>query len=241
MDDKEQIFWVEEHTGKLSAPVGVKRKARTKKLEFVGWGSRPLFDFLESVGSDTTKKISRYDVADIVNKYVNDRKLLHPIKKKRIVCDESLLSLFGRKTIARNKVYDMLGSHFAENQADSDDDFLFSSEEDVACENQKKPALERKPSEKKLKTPKSEFPAIITDNIKLIYLRRSLVQELLKDSETFKEKIVGSIVRVKSDPYDYLQKNSHMLVQVTGMFPFSCMISQFLFFVKNFGTSSFHI
>ncbi|XP_065878279.1 uncharacterized protein At5g08430-like isoform X2 [Euphorbia lathyris] len=217
MDDSEQIVWVEEHTGQPPVHVGVKRKAKTKKMQYVGWGSRPLIEFLEQVGIDTSKQISQYDVADIVNKYVNDQKLLHPDRKKRILCDEWLLSLFGRKNIARNKIYDMLDAHFVANQVDSDDDFLFSSDEDGACESQKKFTLKRKPSEKVLKAPKSEFAAIIPDNIKLIYLKKSLVQELVHDSETSEDKLVGSIVRVKSDPYDYLQKNSHMLVQVLGL------------------------
>ncbi|XP_057996427.1 uncharacterized protein At5g08430 isoform X2 [Hevea brasiliensis] len=220
MPESEPFFWMEEHAGKLYVPVGMKRKARTRKLEFVGWGSRPLIEFLESIGKDTSKQISQYDVTAIINKYVNDHNLHHPAKKKRILCDEWLLSLFGRKTIARNKIYEMLGTHFAENQADSDDDFLYSSEEeDSACQQQKNLTSERKTYIKKkvLEAPKSCFAAIIPDNIKLVHLKRSLVQDLLKEPETLEGKIVGSFVRVKSDPNDYLQKNSHMLVQITGL------------------------
>ncbi|OAY24513.1 hypothetical protein MANES_17G021800v8 [Manihot esculenta] len=220
MAESEPFFWMEEHAGQLYGPVGTKRKARTRKMEFVGWGSRPLIEFLESIGKDTSNQISQYDVTAIINKYVNDHNLHHPTKKKRILCDERLLTLFGRKTVARIKIYEMLGSHFAENQVDSDDDFLYSSEEeDSACERQKKLTSERKTYSKKkvLEAPKSCFAAIIPDNIKLVYLKRSLVQDLLKEPEAFEGKIVGSFVRIKSDPNDYLQKNSHMLVQVTGL------------------------
>ncbi|XP_050232627.1 uncharacterized protein At5g08430 isoform X2 [Mercurialis annua] len=220
MGKSDSFFWVEEQTREVYIPAGLKRKARPKKLEFVGWGSRPLIEFLESIDVDTSKKISHYDLTDIVNKYVKDHNLHHPTKKKRIICDDNIILLFGRKTIAKNKIYEMLGTHLAENQEESEDDLLFSSEEeDNASERQKNAAFERKIHSKKkvLKAPRSCFAAIIPDNVKRIYLKRSLVQNLLKEPEVFERKILGSFVRIKTDPHDYLQKNSHMLVQVTGL------------------------
>uniref|UniRef100_A0A2P2KIK3 Uncharacterized protein At5g08430 isoform X1 n=1 Tax=Rhizophora mucronata TaxID=61149 RepID=A0A2P2KIK3_RHIMU len=213
MGESESFFWLE-------APVGNKRKVRTKKLEYDGWGSRQLIQFLQSIGSDTSKQISQYDVTSIITKYINNHNLNHPKKKKRILCDERLISLFGRKSISRIKIHDMLGPHFAENVAASDDDFSYSSEgEDFAREPRRDLPSGRKTrcQKKVLEHPKSSFAAIVPDNIKLVYLKRSLVQELLNDQETFDGKLLGSFVRIKSDPNDYLQKNSYLLVQVTGL------------------------
>lgn len=221
------FVWMEEYTDgpPLFAPPSTsKRKARTpRKLEFTGWGSTLLIEFLQSIGTGTTNQISQYDVTAIINKYVKDRNLLHPTKKKRVLCDEWLLPLFGRKTINRIRIYDLLEPHFAENKVGSDDDFFDTTDDDEdnnAYQRHKCLASDRKCHSKKrvYEAPKSCFAAIVPDNIKLVYLKRLLVQDLAKNNpETFQSKIVGSFVRIKSDPNDYLQKNSHMLVQVTGL------------------------
>ncbi|KAJ7975519.1 Zinc finger CCCH domain protein [Quillaja saponaria] len=214
--------WVEEFNGQVNTPMRMKRKVRSKKKEFVGWGSKSLIDFLESIGKDTSKQISQYDVTAIINDYVNKNNLLHPDKKKRIICDEWLLTLFGRKTISRIKIYDMLESHYAENHEESEDDSQLSSDGEeygLATSEKQRTSSERKthPKKKVMENPKSCFAAIIPSNIKLVYLKRSLVEDLLKDPETFEGKVVGSFVRNKCDPNDYLQKNSHQLLQVTGI------------------------
>ncbi|PRQ44960.1 putative chromatin remodeling SWIB-Plus-3 family [Rosa chinensis] len=210
-----------------------KRLHRPKKFEFLSWGSRPLIEFLESIGKDTTKQISQYDVATIITDYVNHRRLLHPTKRKRIVCDDGLHSLFGRKTIARIKIYDLLQPHFAENLEDdsddssdeSDDDGLDEEDEDKQRRQQQQ---QRKKQQKRRAAsalhapppvPKSCYAAVIPENLKLVYLRRSVVEALLKQGEAqvFEDKVVGSFVRTKSDPNDYLQKNSHQLMQVKAI------------------------
>ncbi|KAJ0016591.1 hypothetical protein Pint_12231 [Pistacia integerrima] len=210
----ESFVWEEEYDGQLSPCItSVKRKVRSKKWQFLDWGSKPLIEFLQSIGKDTCEKISQFDVTDIVSKYVKENNLFDPRRKKRILCDEKLRCLFGRKSISRNKIYDMLEAHYAENHDESDDGILDSSED----ENEKQKTRKTPKKKKHVETPKSCFAAIIPDNIKLVYLKRSLVQDLLKDPETCKHKIVGSFIRIKSDPNDYLQKNSHWLLQVTGL------------------------
>ncbi|CAJ2637033.1 unnamed protein product [Trifolium pratense] len=214
-------FWIEEINGEVQTSVRKKRKYKPKKKEYNGWGSTSLIQFLESIGIDTTNKITQSDVTQIINDYVKQNNLLHPTKKKRIECDARLHLLFGRKSISRLKISDLLESHFEENCGQSDDDFLFDSEDDEyvpgTCEIPKPVSSERKNHPKKhvVEKPRSYFAAVIPFNIKLVYLKKSLVDELLKDPETFETKVVGSFIRIKCDPNDYLQKNSHQLLQIT--------------------------
>ncbi|XP_022952439.1 uncharacterized protein At5g08430 isoform X1 [Cucurbita moschata] len=219
----DSLEWIESSRQQVCTPVRMKRKIRSKKYEFVGWGSRPLIEFLESIGKDTKEKISRHDVTSLVNEYVSINNLLHPSRKKRIVCDDKLHSIFGRKTIGRIKIHDMLEPHFAENQDESDDDFSYSSDETenllntLKRENGKTPGRKLSQKTRVLVNPNTSFAAMAPGNINLVYLRKSLVEDLVKDHETFESKLIGSFVRIRSDPHDYLQKNTHQLVQVTGV------------------------
>lgn len=207
-------FWVEEYRGKSHLPLKRKRRVGRKKTEFIGWASRPLLEFLEAVGEDTVKKHSQRDVSEFVTKYVHDKGLVK--KNKRVECDEILRALFGRPSVSRTKIYDLLEEHFAENLDDSDDDLLYSSEEENYKERSSKSnCIGNK--KKGFESPKSCFAAIIPENIKLVYLKRTLVQEFLKVPESFECKIVGSFVRMKSDPNDIYQKNRFQLQQVTGV------------------------
>ncbi|CAL9229644.1 unnamed protein product [Arabidopsis halleri] len=206
------ITWVEEGNGG-SAISSRKRKARPKRFEFVGWGSRQLIEFLQSLGKDTSEMISRYDVSDTIARYIAKEGLLDPSNKKKVVCDKRLVSLFGSRTIFRMKVYDLLEKHYKENQDDSDFDFLYEDEPQIISHSEKI----AKRTSKVVKKPRGTFAAIVSDNIKLLYLRKSLVQELLKSPDTFESKMLGSFVRIKSDPNDYLQKYPYQLVQVTGV------------------------
>ena len=214
-----------------------KRKVRrSKKRKYVGWGSTSLIWFLQSIGKDTSKEMTQYDVCEIVNQYVRDNNLFDPKKKRRVVCDDKLHSLFGKKSIVRMRIYELLEPHFTENREDSsssddDDDVLPSKSEGeqggamalAKCKKQKAVVVSEKKAQSSkemvIKEPKSCFAAIVPFNIGLVYLRRSFVEELLlKDPENFETKVVGCFMRIRCDPYDYLQKNSHQLLQVTGNF-----------------------
>lgn len=215
--DEPQVSWVDDRNNTSYHPsTPSKKKSKSKKLEFVGWGSKPLIEFLISIGRDTSELISQHDATAIITRYVNDNGLVHPTRKKRINCDERLQAVFGKKTIARNKVHALLEPHYP----DSDDELIFSSDEDendVTSEHRATtPQRKTPPKKKEVETNRSCFAAVIPHNLKFVYLKRSFVLELLNDPQ-FEEKVVGCYVRVKADPNDYLQKNSHCLLQIKGI------------------------
>lgn len=187
-----------------------KRLRKPKSLEFVGWGSRNLIEFLQSLGIDTTNKISENEVSSIIMSYIREKNRETPSKKrmKTVTCDEKLRLLFGTKKLNTIKVRDLVEKHYVENQEDSFLDYLCTPE------NDRQQSLF--PSDKVAKRaklvvqkPKGTFAAIVSDNVKLLYLRKSLVQELAKTPETFESKVVGTFVRIK---------NPCQLVHVTGNF-----------------------
>uniref|UniRef100_A0A0V0I3W6 Putative zinc finger CCCH domain-containing protein 44-like n=1 Tax=Solanum chacoense TaxID=4108 RepID=A0A0V0I3W6_SOLCH len=196
----------------------------SKKQEFVGWGSKALIDFLLFIGQDTREKLSKYDVSSIVTKYIEDHSLIHPVKKTRILCDVQLEAVFGKKMVNRCKILSLLESHFVDNEERLKNDELDDDLEDDDTEILVAPKTEVKVEQNKISSnwystaAQSQFAALIPENINLIYLKKSLVMELIKQPESIATKIIGSFVRVKLDPRDSEQCNSHQLMQITGCF-----------------------
>ncbi|XP_065874522.1 uncharacterized protein At5g08430 [Euphorbia lathyris] len=206
----------------------VAKEKGSKAFEFLGWGSKPLIQFLSSLGKDTTKELSQDDVHSIICQYIQQKELFDPKKRKRILCDESLRSLFRRKAITKNRIYNLLESHFIVNIDPSDEDEWDEAENCSLFKEEKTSVVHKKlktvNSDRKCQEIEAEavaqescFASIVSDNIKLVYLRKSLVQRLSNDPNFFEHKVIGSFVRIKNDPRDCTQKNSHQLFQVTGV------------------------
>ncbi|XP_058787778.1 uncharacterized protein At5g08430-like isoform X1 [Vicia villosa] len=195
---------------------------KDKKKDFDGWGSRSLIDFLKNIGIDTTKAFSELDVKSIIIDYCHKNQLFDPVKKKRVLCDAKLQNLLRRKSVNKNSIQNLLASHFVENFEETDD--MVSSSEEMGNKEAFKFSEQRhlnSTTKSCLNVVSQELPsgfaAIISSNLKLVYLKRSLIEELLKQPENFDDKVLGSFVRTKSDPNDYLQNNSHLLSQVIGI------------------------
>lgn len=200
-------------------------QCKSKRMEFCGWGSTCLIQFLESIGKDTSKKLSQHDVYFIICKYIRERNLPDPAKKKMVICDENLQSILCKKTVNKNKIFGLLEAHFVENMEESEEEEEAMNNSRCVGKTSRVPYKTRKVSETEKGSPERDainsvphscFASVTAENIRYVYLRRSLVYELSKQPEFFERKVIGSFVRIKSDPYDFYQRNSHQLVQVTG-------------------------
>ncbi|XP_015692824.1 uncharacterized protein At5g08430-like isoform X2 [Oryza brachyantha] len=198
------------------------KEGKTKKNVYVDWGSKELIEFLSSIGKDTSKPLDQFGAAEVVKEYIRQKDLVQKDKKKHVICDGKLLSLFRKSKLKYNKIYSLLERHIAANIT-SEDESLASSEDNTDSIMKRK----RRTMNSELSTPEevSEryrrcFASLVCDNIKLIYLRRTLVIDLLKQPDAFERKVIGCYVRVKNDPKGYNHhkpQKLYQLGQVTGI------------------------
>ncbi|XP_010444288.1 PREDICTED: uncharacterized protein At5g08430-like [Camelina sativa] len=195
-----------------------------KKMEYIRWGSKPLIDFLTSIGEDTRDAMSQHSVESVIRRYIREKNLLDREKKKKVHCDEKLYSIFRKKSVNQKRIYTLLKTHFIENLEDQVEDFLplehgFSEKNEkvlLPCKKQKTERYDEETYEKEVEPEMraTGFATINVDNIKLVYLRKSLVVELLKQNESFGDKVMGSFVKVKNDPRNFI---AYQILQVTGI------------------------
>ncbi|KAJ4878571.1 zinc ion binding [Raphanus sativus] len=203
-----------------------KTTPKTKRMEFIGWGSKPLIEFLTSIGEDTREEISQHTVESVIKTYIREKNLLdNEIKnKKKVRCDEKLFSIFRKKYVNQKRIYSLLNAHFKENVEQIEYISLLErgfgekNHENVSvpCKKQKTETSDEETCEMEVKPEMrpTGLAAISADNIKLVYLRKSLVMELLKQSGSFRNKVVGSFVKVRNDPRDPI---AFQVLQVTDL------------------------
>uniref|UniRef100_M4DI25 Uncharacterized protein n=1 Tax=Brassica campestris TaxID=3711 RepID=M4DI25_BRACM len=242
---------------RVDDPEDSKTVCKNKKTVFTRWGSKPLIDFLTSLGEDTRRAISQRSVESLIHKYILHENLLDPKKKKKVRCDEKLYSIFRKRSVKQRKINRLLDAHFREKlergfsgknervlmpckkkqkierphektyekevkpqiwpTKTCDNVVKLEKRSTKTCEKEVKPEMQ--PTETCEKEVKPEmrptgFAAICAANIKLVYLRKSLVLELMKKhKESVGEKVVGSFVKVKNDPRDRI---AFQILQVTG-------------------------
>ncbi|KAG7607171.1 Zinc finger PHD-type [Arabidopsis thaliana x Arabidopsis arenosa] len=222
-------FLVSDHA--VEDAVDYKKVGKNKRMEFIRWGSKPLIDFLTSIGEDTREAMSQHSVESVIRRYIREKNLLDREKKKKVHCDEKLYSIFRKKSINQKRIYTLLNTHLKENLDQVEyftplelgfiekNEKRFSEKNDkvmMPCKKQKTESSDDEICEKEVQPEMraTGFATINADNLKLVYLRKSLVLELLKQNDSFVDKVVGSFVKVKNGPRDFM---AYQILQVTGI------------------------
>ncbi|KAK8961170.1 hypothetical protein KSP40_PGU011250 [Platanthera guangdongensis] len=187
-----------------------RKKLKLSKSKFVGWGSVDLLKFLSVLGEKTNEPLEKYDVYEIVRNYILSNDLIHLDKRGRKYAssDSALYCLVRRRKFKLSRLYTLLEKHFASSDCSLDE--LSSAEEGAFIRSRKRkktPGFDSKVKQERhhhkelvLEPLKSSFAAITGNNIKTVYLKRSLVMELMEDPTIFESKVVGCFVRIKVDP-----------------------------------------
>ncbi|KAF8749551.1 hypothetical protein HU200_012566 [Digitaria exilis] len=177
------------------------KKLKSNKKTYIGWGSKELIEFLSSIGMDTSKALDESEIVGVIMRYIKLEDLIKNNKKKTSSCDGKLYSLFGRRKVSCKSVRKFLAVHLAANSISKDENFYGSENDDVPImKNKAQNILELKIAKRVSERNKSCYASLSENNIKLIYLRRSLVINLLNHLDTFDQEVVGCFVRVKNAP-----------------------------------------
>ncbi|URE00795.1 Plus-3 domain [Musa troglodytarum] len=210
-----------------------KKRSTSKKRVFSSWGSVELIKFLTSIDKDTKEPLTLLDACDIIKDYIQTYNLCDPDTKKKtnVVCDDRLYALFRKRKVKFHKIYSLLESHFASDNV-SDDEFSSEEGDDSFARHKKRNTAADSNSNKShpknyeedISVPaESYYASIIGRNINLVYLKRSLIVEFLRNPDTFEEKVTGCFVRVKVDPNEFysVPERMYKLGQIDGMVPSS--------------------
>ncbi|CAN1319990.1 Zinc finger CCCH domain-containing protein 19 [Linum perenne] len=188
------------------------------------WASKELLEFVMHMKNGDKSICSQFDVQALLLEYIKRNKLRDPRRKSQILCDSRLQHLFGKPRVGHFEMLKLLESHFLlkeNSQVDaaraSVDTEGNQVEGDVISDSKAVKDKKRKSRKKGqgLQSNIDDYGAIDTHNITLIYLKRSLVEELLHDTDTFNDKVVGSFVRLRISGNTQKQ-DLYRLVQIIG-------------------------
>jgi hypothetical protein len=213
------------------------KKNKLNKNTYAGWASQKLIQCLSSLGKDTSKCLNEAEIVGVIMEHVKEAKLFTDKKKISFFCDGKLLPLFRRKKVRCKRIRRFVANHLAANVISEDENSDGSEDDDVpitknkpcldGSQNDDGPFMKKKPQntvELKIAKRVSDkdkrcFASLNENNIKLIYLRRTLVINLLNHLDTFDQKVVGCFVRVKNAPRVHIYEKPKMPYQlglVTG-------------------------
>ncbi|CAM0956500.1 unnamed protein product [Alopecurus aequalis] len=192
------------------------------------WASSELLEFVGHMRNGDKSHISQFDVQVLLLEYIKQNNLRDSRRKSQIICDERLSSLFRKPRVGHFEMLKLLDMHFhvketptvngdSQRPCDPDSaqvDSLGYSEMATKLISDKR----RKTNRKLERDPPSnleDYAAIDVHNINLIYLRRSLMEDIIDDVAAFSEKITGAFVRIRISGAGQKQ-DMYRLVKVLG-------------------------
>ncbi|OIT27432.1 zinc finger ccch domain-containing protein 19 [Nicotiana attenuata] len=192
------------------------------------WASKEMLEFVKHMKSGDTSVLSQFDVQALLLEYIKTNKLRDPRRKSQIICDSRLERLFGKPRVGHFEMLKLLESHFLMKEDSQTDDVQGSVvdtefnqfEADANADTPTRAVKDRKRKRKKGENrgPQSnldDYAAIDVHNISLIYLRRKLVEDLFEEDDKFRDKIIGTFVRIRISG-NVQKQDLYRLVQVVG-------------------------
>ncbi|CAH8361922.1 unnamed protein product [Eruca vesicaria subsp. sativa] len=196
--------------------------------ETMEWASKELLDVVAHMRRGDKSFLTSTEVHDLLLDYIKRYNLRDPRRKSQVVCDSRLKNLFGKSHVGHFEMLNLLDTHFlvkeqqqADNMqgsiVDTDPDYVDLDENldhPVKSGKDKKRKTRKKGGRKGRQSNLDDFAAVDMHNINLIYLRRSLVEDLLEDSTGFEEKVASAFVRLRISGNQ--KQDLYRLVQVVG-------------------------
>ncbi|KAK1572087.1 hypothetical protein Q3G72_027469 [Acer saccharum] len=214
----------ENDSPRLVAVTGAEGASTDENTE---WASPELVELVMHMRNGDNSVLSQFDVQTLLLEYIKKYKLRDPHRRTHVICDARLQNLFGKPRVGHFEMLKLLESHFLakeESQVDDLQESVVDTEAnqleadgsfDALIKGGKKRRTRKKGDGRGLQSNLDDFAAIDMHNINLIYLRRNLLEELLEDTETFHDKVVGCFARIRISG-SVQKQDLYRLVQVVG-------------------------
>lgn len=200
-------------------------------LQETDWASMELLELIAHMRNGDQSLISQFDVQALLLDYIKKYNLRDPRRKSQIICDLRLRKLFGKERVGHFEMLKLLELHFLSKEVpqvvvDGNQVETSDTNHKLTDDVEEGDSFARVVSEKRRKNRKrtegiepqmnvDDYAAIDVHNITLIFLRRSLLEDLLDDIENFNDKVVGTFVRIRISIAGQRQ-DLYRLVQIIG-------------------------
>ncbi|PWZ52668.1 hypothetical protein Zm00014a_009980 [Zea mays] len=192
------------------------------------WASSELLEFIGHMRNGDSSYISQFDVQVLLLEYIKQNNLSDPRRKSQIICDARLSNLFRKPRVGHFEMLKLLEMHYLVKQvptlnADSERAFdSYSAQVNHGGYNELSDKLgsdKRRKAHMKIERESTinpeDYAAIDMHNINLIYLRRSVMEDLIDEVAVFSDKIAGAFVRIRISGLGNKQ-DMYRLVKVLG-------------------------